>query len=334
MTDARRGRDHAKLALRVLLTVALIAALVWRVPLHDVAVALKTIPASGVALACLVLPVQILLGAWRWKRMLARVGETQPLGLLVRDTLVGAAYNLVLPSTVGGDVIRAMRCGRRLRAPHAAYSTTLFERMVGLPTLAVVAAPGIAVVPGGEALVWPTVGFAVVAVIALVVAKAPLAWLAKLASARAPKIMGLAQGMSDDLAGPLSTMGTRAEAFGWTLLYQAAGISILAAFVAPSGDVKLMTAIYAGLPLIVVATMLPVTIAGIGLRESLFVVVLGRLGVPEATALALSVLWLATYFALALPGVFVVLLEPREPPVDTTSSSPSGDPSPPPAGPA
>lgn len=311
MSDAPTGQGRGKLALRVLLTVALVAALVWRVPVRDVGAALKIIPPTGVALAVAMLALQIVLGAWRWKRMLARVGEAQPLGALVVDTLIASAYNLVLPSTVGGDVIRAMRCGKRLNANHAAFSTTLFERMVGLPTLALVAAPGILVVPGGQVLVWPTVAFAVVSVLAVIVAKAPLAWLAKLASSRAPAVTGVASGMSADLAGPLATLGTRAEAFGWTLLYQAAGISILAAFVAPSGDWRLIAAIYAGLPLIVVATMLPVTIAGIGLRESLFVVVLGRLGVPEATALALSVLWFATFFAIAAPGVVLVLLEGR-----------------------
>ncbi len=310
MTDAR-ARDRLKLAARAGLTLALLAALVWRVPVRDVAGALRATPPTGVALAALVLVAQVTLGAARWRRMLARVGERQPLGALVADTLVGAAYNLILPSTVGGDVVRAVRCARRLRAPHSAFSTTLFERMVGLPTLALVAAPGILVVPGGDALVVPTVVFAAVSLVAVVVARAPLAWLARLLSRRAPSLSGVADGMSADLAGPLATTAARAEAFGWTLLYQAAGISILAAFVAPSGDVRLALAIYAGLPLIVVATMLPVTIAGIGLRESMFVLLLGRLGVPEATALALSVLWFATYFTVAAPGVALVLLESR-----------------------
>lgn len=310
MSEAR-ARERVKLAVRALLTVALLGVLAWRVPIGEVSGALRAIPPSGVALAGLALTAQVALGALRWKRMLARVGETQPLGSLVADTLVGSAYNLVLPSTVGGDVVRAVRCGLRLRASHAAFSTTLFERMVGLPTLAVVAAPGILVVPGGDALVWPTVAFAALSLVALVVARAPLAWLARVAASRAPQVAGVADGMRADLAGPLATPGARAEAFLWTLLYQGAGISILAAFVAPAGDPRVVWAIYAGLPLIVVATMLPVTIAGIGLRESLFVLVLGRLGVPEPVALALSVLWFATFFAVALPGVLLVLVEPK-----------------------
>jgi hypothetical protein len=69
-----------------------------------------------------------------------------------------------------------------------------------------------------------------------------------------------------------------------------------------------VAAIYAGLPLIVIGSMLPVSIGGLGLRESLFVVVLGRLGVNEATALGLGLVWLATYVLVAGPGVALVLL--------------------------
>jgi hypothetical protein len=72
-----------------------------------------------------------------------------------------------------------------------------------------------------------------------------------------------------------------------------------------------VAAIYAGLPLIVIGSMLPVSIGGLGLRESLFVVVLGRLGVPAPTALGLGLVWLATYVLVAGPGVLLVLFGGR-----------------------
>jgi hypothetical protein len=70
-----------------------------------------------------------------------------------------------------------------------------------------------------------------------------------------------------------------------------------------------LLAIYAGLPLIAIGVMLPVTIAGIGVRESLFVLVLGRLGVDSPMALGLALLWLASGIILALAGVAVLFAE-------------------------
>jgi glycosyltransferase 2 family protein len=294
-------------ALRAGVSALLLGALLWKIPIRQVASSLAAFPPEGIALAVLVELLQLLVGAQRWRRMLARAGERVPLGPLVRDVLVSSAYNLILPSAVGGDFIRALRAGQRLERPHRAWSTTFFERMVGLPCLAAVAAPGILVLPGGKTLLWPTVAVAAVSAALLVFADAPLGMLARALAARAPRAAEMSDGIAQDLRGPLGTMGARAECFAWSLLYQLMGISILGACVAPTGDGALLMAIYAGVPLVAIGAMLPVSIAGIGLRESLFVVILGRLGVQEATALALGFLWLGSYFVLALPGVVLAL---------------------------
>lgn len=305
--DRSRARRALSFALRAAVSVLLVVVLVWKIPLAEVGGALQHVPLTGVLLGVLVTAAQVVTGTLRWKRMLALAGEDQPLSALLSDVLIASAYNLVLPSSVGGDVIRALRCAKRLSNPHAAWSTTLFERMIGLPTLAVVAAPGIALVPGGAPLVLPTLAFAIVTVLVLLFVDAPVAALARFLTARAPAAAAVTEGIVRDLRGPLGTPAARLEAFAWSLAYQALGISILAACVVPLLDRQLLLAIYAGLPIIVVASMIPISIAGFGVRESLFVVVLGRLGVPEATALALSVLWLGSYVVLAGPGVLLVL---------------------------
>ena len=305
MTAERRA-ELARVALRAVVSITLVAFLVWKIPLRDVAASLRAFPVSGLLLSLLVMALQLVIGAMRWRRMLVRAGVREPLGRLIADVLVGSAYNMVLPSAVGGDVVRAIRAARRMPEPHHAYSTVLFERMIGIPSLAVVAAPGILVVPGGESLIKPTIAVAVVSALVLLFADAPLRKLSSLFAARAPRVASIGAGVAADLRGPLGTPGARAEAFAWSLLYQLMGISILTACIVPAWDAHLALAIYAGVPLIVLGAMLPITIAGIGLRESLFVVVLGRLGVPEAQALALSFLWLLSYVVLALPGIVLV----------------------------
>jgi uncharacterized membrane protein YbhN (UPF0104 family) len=305
------ARARALAALRVLVSLALLAGLLARIPLGELAAAFRSFPASGLALGALTLVLQLLAGAQRWRRLLKRVGSDLPLRSLVEHTLVASAYTMILPSSVGGDVVRAIRCGRQAGAPHRGWSTVFFERMIGFPCLTLVAAPGVLVLPGGRALLWAALAGAALGAGGLVLAGGPLRWAARVLLARAPQIAALSEGIAADLEGPLGTAGARAEALLWTLLYQAAGISILAAVVAPLGDGKLVGAIYAGVPLIVIGAMLPVSLGGVGLRESLFVLVLGRLGVDRATALALGLLWLGTYFALAIPGVLLVLREAR-----------------------
>jgi hypothetical protein len=303
-------RSLFPLLARTLLSFGLVGFLAYKVPFATVWSALRRFPSSGLVLCLLVTVGQLLVGVLRWHRLLRRTGEHVRYRDLLFDHLVASAYNMVLPSAMGGDVIRAYRGGRRLAFAHHAWSTTLLERVVGVMCLALLALPGIAIVPGAEVLRWPSLALVGLGVIVLVAAKAPLRFLARLALSRAPRLAKLTEGVAADLEGPLGTAGSRVEAFGWTLLYQALGLSILAAVVAPTGDTALVAAVYTGLPLIVVASMLPVSIAGLGLRESLFVLVLGRLGVDQPTALALALVWLATYVFLAILGVACAFLTP------------------------
>ena len=307
-----RGRRTRVLSLlaRTFLSFGLLGLIAWKIPPLAVGQALARFPTSGLLLGLLVTTLQLLVGVLRWYRLLARTGERVRYRDLLLDHLVASAYNMVLPSAMGGDVVRAYRGGRRLEKPHRAWSTTLLERVVGIMCLALLALPGIALVPGAAALRGPSLALVLGGVIVLVTAKAPLRFLARRALARAPRLSALSDGVADDLEGPLATSGARAEAFFWTLLYQALGLSILTAVVMPSGDTALILALYTALPIIVIASMIPISIAGLGLRESLFVLVLGRLGVDEPTALALALLWLGTYVLLALVGVACALGSP------------------------
>jgi uncharacterized membrane protein YbhN (UPF0104 family) len=307
-SSAAPARGWVGRVVRTLVSIGLIALLIYKVPLEGVGHALRAMPASGIALALLVMVVQLVVGVARWRRMLVRVGENVPLGVLITDTLVGSAYALLVP-TIGSDVVRAQRCGKRLSQPHRAWSTVLFERLVGMLSLAAVSVPGIAIVPEGRALVIPTLVLVLICVVVLIVAKAPLRFASRLLLSRAPGLASIGEGIAADLEGPLATVGARFEALAWSVGYQFAGLSILTACVIPQGDPSLVLAIYAGLPLIAIGMMLPVSLGGMGQREGLFVLILGLLGVDRPTALALSLLWLGSYVVLAVAGVAVMLVE-------------------------
>ena len=59
--------------------------------------------------------------------------------------------------------------------------------------------------------------------------------------------------------------------------------------------------------------MIPVTIGGLGLREGLFVAILGRLGVESDVALGLAAQWLASSVGFAIVGAVVALVSRPRP---------------------
>jgi uncharacterized membrane protein YbhN (UPF0104 family) len=67
------------------------------------------------------------------------------------------------------------------------------------------------------------------------------------------------------------------------------------------------------IPLIAVATMIPVSLNGLGIREGAFVFFLAQVGVPEEQALSLALLWLAILIASSAVGGLVWLATPVPP---------------------
>lgn len=74
------------------------------------------------------------------------------------------------------------------------------------------------------------------------------------------------------------------------------------------------------IPLVAVATMIPVSLNGLGVREGAFVFFLAQVGVPEAQALSLALLWLAILIASSLIGGLVWIVTPAPPRSDPAAS--------------
>jgi uncharacterized membrane protein YbhN (UPF0104 family) len=255
--------------------------------------------------------VQVSVSVVRWWRMLRRLGERVSFGALYGDVLVGLTYNMFLPTTVGGDVVRALRCGRRVTRAHRAWSSSIFERIAGLLAMAASGAIGAAVGLGASTQMPTGVRVAAVALTAVLLvaffaAAAPFRFVVRRFEKRLPARDDL-EGIVSDLEGPLATAGARVEALGWSVLYQALGILFVIVGARGLGDTSHVLAIVVGVPVVHILSMIPVTIGGFGLREGLFVEVLGALGVSRVVAYGLAAQWLASCVLFALAGGIVAL---------------------------
>src|SRR5207244_3282069 len=96
--------------------------------------------------------VGVLLGAqilctFRWHILAGALRFERSVGAMMQMLFVGMFFNLVLPTSIGGDVVRAWYLdggsGRRL----AALATVFLDRLVGLGLLLVVAVAAVALSP-------------------------------------------------------------------------------------------------------------------------------------------------------------------------------------------
>lgn len=326
VAPASRGA-RVKTALKTVATVAILALVLRKVPLAELGALLARLDAGEIALLVAITVAQVSVGVVRWWRLFSRLGERPRFLALYGDVLVGLTYNMFLPTTVGGDVVRAIRARRRVERASRAWSTSLFERIAGLLAMAASGALAATVGLGADARIPGTIRVVAAALTTLLLlvfffASAPFRILVGILERRLPSAAEDVRGIVSDLEGPLATAAARGEALGWSILYQGLGIAFVLvgarALGAPGHDL----AILVGVPIVHVLSMVPLTIGGLGLREGLFVAILAPLGVPAAVALGLAAQWLASSLLFAIAGGVVALAGAPPPRHDAPSTHP------------
>jgi len=137
-----RPKSHKRLVGQILQAVAtagLVAWILWRNDAVAVFGKLEHADVAWLSTGIGLLLASVVLGAVQWQRLLAVQSlKIQRLRLLHAYSL-GMFLNFVLPSGVGGDVVRAVQVHRDTKSGAKGVAATLLDRFAGLFTLALFA---------------------------------------------------------------------------------------------------------------------------------------------------------------------------------------------------
>ena len=255
--------------------------------------------------------------SWKWQILLQPVGLDIGYLRVLAFYFTGMFFNLFLPTIVGGDAVKALLLARETGAPARATMSVFMERNAGLCALLIVAI-------GAAELAPPVELFGL--------SLRTLTWLlaAAFAAANAVLMSPLVYRLVDHLiaATPLARVQHRADALyqaivpyrsapgrllaavGLSFIFQ--GVVIAVVFLnarALALDVPL-AAVAVFVPLISLAGMVPVSVNGLGVREALYILLFGRIGVPVETAVSLALLYFAVTLLASLPGGVAYLMQP------------------------
>ena len=148
---------RARRSVRIAVSVALAVYILVDVDRGDLKRALSGVRPGLFAGALLLYIVGQVLSAYKWAVLGRSVGLDRPLAEYTRFYFIGMFFNLFGPSTVGGDVVRALYLGEGRRRG-VALNSVLFDRGSGLALLMALAATGLLLFPG-YGFPWPlTVG--------------------------------------------------------------------------------------------------------------------------------------------------------------------------------
>jgi uncharacterized protein (TIRG00374 family) len=133
--------------LRAVVSISLLALLAWRSDWTEIAGAFGQLHFELWLAAAGIYVLAQLLSACRWRQLAQPVGFQRTLKQYVGYYFISMFFSLFLPTSVGGDVVRALHLdqgsGRRLLA----FSTVLMDRLSGLLVLLALAAVAIIACP-------------------------------------------------------------------------------------------------------------------------------------------------------------------------------------------
>jgi uncharacterized protein (TIRG00374 family) len=296
----------AKLGVRIIISAALLALLFTKIPADDVQP--KNTHAGTLAFLAAGLVFTLagfILAAWRWQRVFEVFDTHVPLRTLLAHYLAGQFVGNVLPSTIGGDVLRVSRAAKTTGTGDVAFASVVIERLSGFVALPLLTFLGFALEPSllGIDNSWIALAIAGVTVVGLVVI---------LAVAASPRLAGrfakhqnwmrfigaVHIGVDRIRREPRRALRVLVAAIAyqvavllavWCAIH-ALGISL------PNG------AVLAFLPAVASAQVLPISLSGLGIREGLLVLLLRPLDVPTGKAIGVGLLWYGMTLVVSLLG--------------------------------
>jgi uncharacterized protein (TIRG00374 family) len=257
------------------------------------------------AAAVLTATIGIVLSAWRWQRVLAAFGTPVRLRALTSHYFAGQFLGNVLPSTIGGDVLRISRSARNIGSSETAFAAVALERLSGFVALPLLCFVGFAINPSlldsntaWVALLVSGITLAALGVI-LVLAAHPKAAGRFRQHENWMRFIGAAHtGVERLRADPRAAMSV----LGTAIIYQVS-VVITVGFVILTldADVPVGTAL-AFVPVVAMAQVVPISLSGLGVREGMFVLLLHPLGVSNGQAIGIGLLWYLTMLLVSLLG--------------------------------
>ena len=302
-------RGFLLLAARILVSAALLYFAFRGINFAAIQSRLSQISVGWFLLAVLATIFQIFLGALRWREISAQCSAPLGTGQAFRYNMIGAFFNQTLPSTIGGDAMRlwlVLQTGAGWRS--ATYSV-LVDRAIGLIALALIVVASlpwsyelIAHERGRLALLSVDIAAISAGLGFLLLGRLPWPWLKTFWPLRHIHACSVVanQVLFDRNSGPKVVV--------LSLLIHVMAVVIAWCAVRSIAAPASFDQLFMLIPPIMLITMLPISIAGWGVREATMMVAFGYAGLAQTDGTVVSLLFGASSFVVGAIGGLVWIL--------------------------
>lgn len=286
--------------IRIAVTALLFTLIAWRTNWSDVADKFAGLRLEMWFAAVGLYVLAQIASARRWQLYARELHFEERLGAYCAYSFIGMYFSLVLPTLVGGDVMRVWYLNGRSGRKWAALASVLAERVNGLLILVATACVGVLICPVElpwwmTLSVWGIAGGAILGVASIPILQ------------RWPRLSVERRQQLQTLWDLLRAPKLFAETTFMSILVQVAAILLLWCLGIGLGLDVPITYYCVLVPMVSLLMLLPISLNGMGVREGGTVLFLLPLGVDESASLSLAFLWFTTGVAVSLMGGVVYL---------------------------
>ena len=305
--------------LKTVFAITLIGVIVSKVNLNDVWLAFAEADKRLIVGAFLLYFVGLCIIASRWKLLLGVQGVTASFFTLVKSMMVAIFFNNFLPSTIGGDAMRAYDTWKLGGGKTQSVSIVFIDRLLGVFTLFIIALlalflSSIEVSFIANIKIWILVAVAAgfIGIYILFFQARPISQFLHKHDQTKPNILiRLLEKIFDVFAVYNDKPGILFIALLLSLLLQINVILHYYLLALSLGiDIPLQD-MFIIVPVAIVVMMVPVSINAIGVREAIFVTMFGLYGVSNADALAFSWMSFILITVLGIIGGLVFMMRKK-----------------------
>lgn len=289
-------KKHRNLILKVFVSVTLLSIIFSRVDKEMFLSNFRLLDLRFAPLIILFLIANYTLGAFRWKALLIHDKEDKiSVRYLIYLYFSGAFFNNFMPTSIGGDVYKVYKLGRKMDNTVDAFSATFMERFTGVLALIIISIVSL----------FDLIGFWSLGILVLFVAGffAGL-WFLGFASKKFAKLKKI----YDSLMMYRGQNRVLVVAFLTSFLIQFIAIfTQYFVFLAIGEKLPLLYSMFI-LPVITLAGFVIPSLNGVGVQDALYMRFFAAVGVPEALSLSASIIYHLFRLGVSLIGGVIYAL--------------------------
>ena len=290
---------------RIIITIAILTLIFRNIEFQSVK---NTILQADVKLLCLAILFQLLstlLAGYRWGKVMKKLNFGQKTEFYVRSYFKGSFFNQGLPTSIGGDAVRVLDVAGNGHRKRDAFIGVFIDRVLGLSGLLILNLAANYFLPG----LLPDNLFLMINAIVLagLIGFICFIYIHKIKALYKGRLLKYILRVSQQLNQILNNI--RSISFHLSIgvlihLFSIINIYLVGQSVGLEYDLLTMAVV---VPPVILLTLIPVSLAGWGIREGAMIGIFGLIGGALTNVLSMSILYGIILIIASLPGLYTYL---------------------------